>query len=203
MELNLQEILLRVLREKKLQLPNSCCQWLSMGISTIFFMDLAWLGGIPPLVLKGCAAELLPVLCKLLFLFIAKGICPKIWKNVWVQQILKKWTLPANYTPRAMKSNCSTGDLQSHISHIYSNTIEKYIESQTVALDISQPLDQVWPEDLLVKLPVYGLSYEHCIHFIVDGITSQIYPVNASVPQSSILPSPLIMLQMMAYLHFR
>lgn len=103
------------------------------------------------------------------------------------------------------RSRRSTGDLLSYVSQIWSNTIEKHGASRAVALDISKAFDQVWHEGLLNKLPAYGLSTklcvwianvlsERCIHVVVEHITSSTCPVNAGVPQGSVLSPTLFLL---------
>ena len=56
----------------------------------------------------------------------------------------------------------STGDLLAYTSHIWSLTLEKFGESQAVALDISKAFDRVWHHGLLNKLPSYGLPTKLC-----------------------------------------
>ena len=67
-----------------------------------------------------------------------------------------------------------------------------------MVLDISKAFDRVWHTGLLHKLKSYGISgqifglissflsnRQHRV--VLDGTSSQEYPVNAGVPQSSIL----------------
>ena len=71
-----------------------------------------------------------------------------------------------------------------------------------MALDISKAFDRVWHASLLHKLKSYGISgqiFGHISSFlsnrplrvVLDGMSSQEYPVNAGVPQGSILGSTL------------
>ena len=77
--------------------------------------------------------------------------------------------------------------------------------TQAVALDISKAFDRVWHAGLLHKLKSYGisgqifglissfLSNRQC-QVVLDKKCSQEYPVNAEVPQGSILGLTLFLL---------
>ena len=67
-----------------------------------------------------------------------------------------------------------------------------------MALDISKAFDRVWHAGLLHKLKSYGISGQifglissflsnRRLRVVLDGKSSQEYPVNAGVPQGSIL----------------
>ena len=76
--------------------------------------------------------------------------------------------------------------------------------SRTVAIDISKVFDRVWHVDLH-KLKPYGVSGQVCglissflsnrqFQVVLDGKSSQKYPVNAGGPQSPILSSTIFLL---------
>ena len=74
-----------------------------------------------------------------------------------------------------------------------------------MALDISKAFDRVWDAGLLHKRKSYGISGQifglissflsnRRLRVFLDGKSSQDYPVNAGVPQGSILGPTLFLL---------
>ena len=74
-----------------------------------------------------------------------------------------------------------------------------------MTLDISKVFDRVWHAGLLHKLKSYGISGQifglissflsnRRLRVVLDGKSSQEYPVNARVPQGSILGPTLFLL---------
>ena len=71
--------------------------------------------------------------------------------------------------------------------------------TQTVALDISKAFKRVWHAGLLNKLNFDGISGQifglnRLLLVVLDGKSSQEYPVNAGVPQGYILGPELFLL---------
>ena len=77
--------------------------------------------------------------------------------------------------------------------------------TQAVGLNISKTFDRVWHAGLLHKLKSYGISGQifsfissllsnRWVRVVLDENFSQEYPVNAGVPQGSILASTRLLL---------
>ena len=74
-----------------------------------------------------------------------------------------------------------------------------------MALDLSKPFDRVWHAGIFNKLKSYGIPGQiiglissflstRGLRMVLDGKSSQEYPVNARVPQGSILGPTLFLL---------
>ena len=96
------------------------------------------------------------------------------------------------------RSSRSTADLLIVVSDRIARRFNRSEATRAVAFDISKAFDRVWHAGLLHKLKSYGISGQifgrisfflsnRQLQVVLDGKSSQEYPVNAGVPQGSIL----------------
>ena len=102
------------------------------------------------------------------------------------------------------RSSRPTADLLTVVSDRIARAFNRSGATRAVALDISKAFDRVWHAGLLHKLKSYGISgqiFGHISSFlsnrrlrlVLDGKSSQEYPINAVVPQGSILGPTLFL----------
>ena len=103
------------------------------------------------------------------------------------------------------RSSRSTADLLTVVSDRIARAFNRSVATRAVALDISKVSDRVWHAGLLQKLKSYGISgrtfgflssflSNRRLRVVLDGKSSQEYPVNAGAPQGSILSPTLFLL---------
>ena len=103
------------------------------------------------------------------------------------------------------RSSRSTADFPTVVTDRNARAFNRSETTRAVALDISKAFDRVWHAGLLHKLKSYGISGQifgpissflsnRRLQVVLDGKSSQEYPVNASVPQGSICGPTLFLL---------
>ena len=103
------------------------------------------------------------------------------------------------------RSSRSTADLLAVVFDRIARAFNRSGAARALALDISKTFDRVWHAGLLHKFKSYGISGQifglmssflsnRQLRVVLDGKSSQEYPVNAGVPQGSILGPTLFLL---------
>ena len=103
------------------------------------------------------------------------------------------------------RSSRSTTDLLTVVSDRIDRASNRSVATRAVALDISKTFDRVWHAGLLHKLTSYGIlglifglisSFlsNRRFRLVLNGKSSQEYPVNAGVPHGSILRPTIFVL---------
>ena len=103
------------------------------------------------------------------------------------------------------RSSRSTADLLKVVSDRIARTFNRSGANRAAALDISKAFDRVWHAGLLRRLKSYGISGQifgfissflsnRRLRVVLDGKSSQEYPVNAAVPEGSVLGPTIFLL---------
>ena len=124
--------------------------------------------------------------------------------NIRIVDHLEKCGLFSDFQ-YGFRSSRSTADLLTVVSDRIARAFNRPGAARTVALDISKAFGRVWHAGLLHKLKSYGISGQifglissflsnRRLRVVLDGKSSQEYPVDAVVPQGSILRPTLFLL---------
>ena len=96
------------------------------------------------------------------------------------------------------RSSQSTADLLTIVSDRIAKAFNKPGPTRAVALDISKAFDRAWHAALGISGQIFCLISSFLsnrrLRVVLDGKSSQEYPVNAGVPQGSILGPTLFLL---------
>ena len=141
--------------------------------------------------------------CPVSLLSVVSKVFEKLVNNTIVGH-LEKCGLFSDFQ-YGFRSSRSTADLLTVVSDRIARAFNRFGATRAVALDIPKPFDRVEHAGLLHKLKSYGISGQifGCIssflnnrqhRVVLDGKSSQEYPVNVGVPQGSILGPTLFLL---------
>ena len=137
------------------------------------------------------------------FLSVVSKVFEKLVNNRIVDH-LEKCGLFSDFQ-YGFRSSRSTADLITVVSDRIARAFNRPGATRAVSLDISKAFDRVWHAGLLHKLKSYRISgpifslissflSNRRLRVVLDGKSSQEYPVNAGVPQGSILGPTLFLL---------
>ena len=148
---------------------------------------------IPVVVLKNCELEPLSVVSK---------VFEKVVNNRIVDHIEKRGLF--SDFQYGFWSSQSTADLLTIVSDRITRAFNRSGAARAMVLDTFKSFDRMWHAGFLHKLKSYGISGQifslisflsnRRLQVVLDGKSSQEYPVNAGVPEGSILGPTLFLL---------
>ena len=174
-------------------------------------------------VLKNCESELSYILAKLFNMFLkeylrilGKGLLPETSALSVVSKVFEKLVnnrivdnlencgLFSDFQ-YGFRSSGSTADLLTVVSYRIARAFNTSGATRVVALHISRAFDRVWLAGCHHKLKSYGISGQifglissflsnRRLRVVLDGKSSQEYPVNAGIPQGSTFGPTLFLL---------
>ena len=141
--------------------------------------------------------------CSVSLLSVVSKVFEKLVNNRIVDH-LEKCGLFSDFQ-YGFRSSRSTADLLTVVSDRIARAFNRSGATRAVALDISKGSDRVWHAALLHKLKSYGISGQifglissfvsnRWLWVVLDEKSSQEYPVNAGIPEGSILGPTLFLL---------
>ena len=131
--------------------------------------------------------SLLSVVGKLFEKIIAKQVTNFLENNLLLSQ--KQF---------GFRKNRSTSDLLLQLTTSWQQSLDKGKYTYVIALDIAGAFDRVWHRGIIARLKSFGtegdllMLFENYlkgrkIHVVVNGHTSSEYPIEASLPQGSVI----------------
>ena len=141
--------------------------------------------------------------CPVSLLSVVSRVFEKVVNNRIVHH-LEKCRL-FSYFYYGFRSSQSIADFLTVVSDRIARAFNRSGATRAVSLDISKAFDRVWHAGLLHRRKSYGISGQifglissflsnRQLRLVLDGKSSQEYPVNAGVPQGSILGPTLFLL---------
>ena len=141
--------------------------------------------------------------CPVSLLYVVSKVFEKLVNNR-IDDHLEKCSLFSDFQYGSRFSR-STANLLTVVAHRIARVFNRSGATRAVALDISKAFDRVWHAGLLHKLKSSGISGQifgfissflsnRRLRVVLDGKSSQEYPVIAGVPQGSILGLTLFLL---------
>ena len=132
------------------------------------------------------------------------SILAKVYERILVKNITKFFDTHKLINDRqfGFRSKRSVSDLLLKLTTKWQKSLEKGTDTCVIALDIAGAFDRVWHKGLIAKLKSLGISGNlllllqdylqgRTLQVVVNGSTSSEYPIEASVPQGSVL-GPLL-----------
>ena len=113
---------------------------------------------------------------------------------------LEKFGLFSDFQ-HGFRSSWSTADLLAVVFDRIARDFNRFGATRAVVLDISNAFDRIWHAGLLYKLESWEISGQisyflnnRRLLVVLDGTSSQEYPVNAGVPRGSTVGPTLFLL---------
>ena len=128
----------------------------------------------------------------------------KIFEKVLANRITSFLELHHLLSPKqfGFRQNMSAADLLLNMSTTWNSALDSGKDTYVIALDIAGAFDRVWHRGIITKLKSFGLDGNllmllqdylqgRSLRVVINGHTSDEHPVEASVPQGSVL-GPLL-----------
>ena len=193
----------RHLKNCEPELSNILAELFNKCLKESCFPDCWKVSSVVPVFKNGEERSTAKNYCPVSLLSVVSKVFEKLVNNRIVDH-LEKCDLFSDFQ-YGFRSSPSTADLLTVVSDRIARAFNRSRATRAVALDISKAFDRVWDAGLLHKIMSYGISGQifglissflsnRWLRVVLDGKSSQEYPVNAGVPQGSILGPTLFLL---------